>query len=159
MDWSTSANIVEKIIKYEAVHAIQDWDDLRNRLEPPDRRCYAFFHPQLIDEPLIFVEVALTREIPSAVGPLLDKSRQAIEAREATTAVFYSISNTQKGLAGVSFGNFLIKQVVQDLARELPNLKTFVTLSPVPGFAGCVQRVLNAESLSALDEATVQPPA
>ena len=154
IDWNTSANILEKIIKYEAVHAIQDWDDLRNRLEPPDRRCYAFFHPQLIDEPLIFVEVALTKEIPGAIGPLLDKSRQAIAARDATTAVFYSISNTQKGLAGVSFGNFLIKQVVEDLARELPNLKTFVTLSPVPGFAGWVRREMKAEASTAIDEET-----
>jgi malonyl-CoA decarboxylase len=154
IDWNTSASILEKIIRYEAVHAIQDWDDLRNRLEPPDRRCYAFFHPQLVDEPLIFVEVALTKEIPAAIGPLLDKSRQAIEAREATTAVFYSISNTQKGLAGVTFGNFLIKQVVQDLARELPNLKTFVTLSPVPGFAGWVRRELKAEASTAMDEET-----
>ncbi|MBR1276179.1 malonyl-CoA decarboxylase [Bradyrhizobium sp. AUGA SZCCT0283] len=154
IDWNTSASILEKIIKYEAVHAIQDWDDLRNRLEPADRRCYAFFHPQLIDEPLIFVEVALTREIPSAIGPLLDKSRRAIDAREGTTAVFYSISNTQRGLAGVTFGNFLIKQVVQDLARELPNLKTFVTLSPVPGFAGWVKRELKAEASAALDEDT-----
>jgi malonyl-CoA decarboxylase len=152
IDWNTSASILEKIIRYEAVHAIQDWDDLRNRLEPPDRRCYAFLHPQLVDEPLIFVEVALTKEIPGAIGPLLDKSRQAIEAREATTAVFYSISNTQKGLAGVTFGNFLIKQVVQDLARELPNLKTFVTLSPVPGFAGWVRRELKAEASTAMDE-------
>ncbi|MCP3379840.1 MULTISPECIES: malonyl-CoA decarboxylase domain-containing protein [unclassified Bradyrhizobium] len=151
IDWNTSASVLEKIIKYEAVHAIQDWDDLRNRLEPPDRRCYAFFHPQLADEPLIFVEVALTKEIPGAIGPLLDKTRQAIDAREATTAVFYSISNTQKGLAGVSFGNFLIKQVVQDLARELPNLRTFVTLSPVPGFAGWVKRELKAEASTALD--------
>jgi len=154
IDWNTSANILEKIIKYEAVHAIQDWDDLRNRLEPADRRCYAFFHPQLIDEPLIFVEVALTKEIPGSIGPLLDKSRQAIVAHEATTAVFYSISNTQKGLAGVTFGNFLIKQVVQDLARELPNLKTFVTLSPVPGFAGWVKRELKAEASVAIDEET-----
>ncbi|MCP3473449.1 malonyl-CoA decarboxylase [Bradyrhizobium sp. CCGUVB1N3] len=154
IDWNTSASILEKIIRYEAVHAIQDWDDLRNRLEPPDRRCYAFFHPQLVDEPLIFVEVALTREIPGAIRPLLDKSRQAIEAHEATTAVFYSISNTQKGLGGVSFGNFLIKQVVQDLARELPNLKTFVTLSPVPGFAGWVRRELKNEASSAIDDDT-----
>jgi malonyl-CoA decarboxylase len=154
IDWNTSANILEKIIRYEAVHAIQDWDDLRNRLEPSDRRCYAFFHPQLIDEPLIFVEVALTREIPGEIGPLLDKSRRAIAAHEATTAVFYSISNTQKGLAGVTFGNFLIKQVVQDLARELPNLKTFVTLSPVPGFANWVRREMKAELSSALDDDT-----
>src|SRR3954471_14859870 len=97
IDWTTPANILEKIIRYEAVHAIEDWDDLRNRLEPEDRRCYAFFHPQLVDEPLIFVEVALTREIPSAIGPLLDLSRTPIAATDATTAVFYSISNTQKG--------------------------------------------------------------
>jgi malonyl-CoA decarboxylase len=154
IDWDTSANILEKIIKYEAVHTIQDWDDLRNRLEPPDRCCYAFFHPQLVDEPLIFVEVALTKEIPAAIGPLLDRSRRPIEAREANTAVFYSISNTQKGLAGVSFGNFLIKQVVQDLARELPNLKTFVTLSPVPGFAGWIRKELRTEASLAFDDET-----
>lgn len=152
IDWTTSANILEKIIRYEAVHAIQDWDDLRNRLEPPDRRCYAFFHPQLVDEPLIFVEIALTKDIPASIGPLLDKSRRAIAARDANTAVFYSISNTQKGLAGVTFGNFLIKQVVQDLARELPNLKTFVTLSPVPGFAKWARRELKAETSPALDD-------
>ncbi|BAM91423.1 malonyl-CoA decarboxylase [Bradyrhizobium oligotrophicum S58] len=154
IDWTTSANILEKIIRYEAVHAIQDWDDLRNRLQPADRRCYAFFHPQLVDEPLIFVEVALTKQIPGAIGPLLDKERQAIDAREATTAVFYSISNTQKGLAGVSFGNFLIKQVVQDLMRELPNLTTFVTLSPVPSFANWVKRELKAEASTAIDDDT-----
>jgi len=154
IDWNTSASILEKIIRYEAVHAIQDWDDLRNRLAPTDRRCYAFFHPQLVDEPLIFVEVALTREIPAAIGPLLDKSRRAIAASEATTAVFYSISNTQKGLAGVTFGNFLIKQVVQDLARELPNLKTFVTLSPVPGFANWVRREMKSEASRAIDDET-----
>lgn len=135
IDWNTPAAILEKIIRYEAVHAIQNWDDLRNRLQPTDRRCYGFFHPQMADEPLIFVEVALTGEIPAAVGGLLDLDRQPIEAEEATTAVFYSISNTQRGLAGVSFGNFLIKQVVEELKAELPNIRTFVTLSPVPGFA------------------------
>ena len=135
IDWTTPAHILEKIIRYEAVHAIEDWDDLRNRLAPPDRRCYAFFHPQLVDEPLIFVEVALTRSIPDAIAPLLDLSRRAIAAQDATTAVFYSISNTQKGLGGISFGNFLIKQVVEELKQDLPNLQTFVTLSPVPGFA------------------------
>ncbi|WP_323010705.1 malonyl-CoA decarboxylase [Paracoccus sp. (in: a-proteobacteria)] len=135
IDWNTPAAILEKIIRYEAVHAIQNWDDLRNRLQPTDRRCYGFFHPQLVDEPLIFVEVALTKSIPDAVGELLDLKRQPIEADEATTAVFYSISNTQRGLAGVSFGNFLIKQVVEELKAELPNIRTFVTLSPVPGFA------------------------
>jgi len=140
IDWRTPANILEKIIRYEAVHAIQDWNDLRNRLEPTDRRCFGFFHPQLVEEPLIFVEVALTTEIPGAIAPLLAPDRAPIPAKEATTAVFYSISNTQKGLGGVSFGNFLIKQVVEDLKRELPNLKTFVTLSPVPGFAAWLAR-------------------
>lgn len=135
IDWNTPAAILEKIIRYEAVHAIQNWDDLRNRLQPTDRRCYGFFHPQLVDEPLIFVEVALTRAIPETVAPLLDLDRTPIDADQATTAVFYSISNTQKGLAGVSFGNFLIKQVVEELKAELPNIQTFVTLSPVPGFA------------------------
>lgn len=135
IDWTTPANILEKIIQYEAVHEIQNWDDLRNRLQPQDRRCYAFFHPQLPDEPLIFVEVALTADSPRAVAPLLDLTRQPIAAQTATTAVFYSISNTQRGLAGVSFGNFLIKQVVELLKAELPQVKTFVTLSPVPGFA------------------------
>jgi malonyl-CoA decarboxylase len=153
IDWTTPANILEKIIRYEAVHAIQNWDDLRNRLQPDDRRCYGFFHPQLVDEPLIFVEVALTKEIPGAIGPLLDLGRTPITAAEATTAVFYSISNTQKGLGGVSFGNFLIKQVVENLKRELPNLKTFVTLSPVPGFARWLERERKPEESACLDAA------
>jgi malonyl-CoA decarboxylase len=140
IDWTTPANILEKIIRYEAVHAIRDWDDLRSRVEPSDRRCYGFFHPQLVDEPLIFVEVALTREIPDSVGKLLNIGRIPIAADEATTAVFYSISNTQAGLSGVTFGSFLIKQVVEDLKSELPNLKTFVTLSPAPGFAAWLER-------------------
>lgn len=145
IDWTTPANILEKIIQHEAVHAIRDWDDLRSRLEPTDRRCYGFFHPQLVDEPLIFVEIALTKTMPAAVGPLLDLARAAIPAADARVAVFYSISNTQKGLEGVSFGNFLIKQVVEDLARELPGLKTFVTLSPAPGFAAWLNRERKAE--------------
>ncbi|CUA85502.1 Malonyl-CoA decarboxylase (MCD) [Chelatococcus sambhunathii] len=151
IDWTTPANILEKIIRYEAVHEIHDWDDLRRRLEPPDRRCFAFFHPQLVDEPLIFVEVALTAEIPGAIAPLLAKDRKPIAAEAATTAVFYSISNTQRGLGGVSFGNFLIKQVVDDLKRDLPNLKTFVTLSPVPGFAKWLERERGFEASQALD--------
>ena len=134
IDWSSPANVLEKIIRYEAVHEIRDWDDLRRRIDPPDRRCYAFFHPALIDEPLIFVEVALTAAIPSAIGPLLDKERTPLPQSAARTAVFYSISNCQQGLAGISFGNFLIKQVVEVLRRDLPKLDTFVTLSPVPGF-------------------------
>src|SRR5918997_4901680 len=154
IDWTTPANILEKIIRYEAVHAIQNWDDLRNRLEPEDRRCYGFFHPQLVDEPLIFVEVALTREIPAAISPLLDLARTPIAATEATTAVFYSISNTQRGLGGVTFGNFLIKQVVENLKRELPNLRTFVTLSPVPGFAAWLARERMAERSACLDTGT-----
>lgn len=135
IDWRTPANVLEKIIRYEAVHEIQGWDDLRRRLEPADRRCFAFFHPQLVDEPLIFVEVALTTEIPRTIGEVLQPERQVLPAQEATTAVFYSISNCQEGLRGISFGNFLIKQVAEDLRRELPGLDTFVTLSPVPGFA------------------------
>ena len=133
IDWTTPANILEKIIAYEAVHAINDWDDLRRRLQPADRRCFAFFHPAMPDEPLIFVEVALTDAIPGAIETLLSDDRKPIGEREATTAVFYSISNCQRGLAGISFGNSLIKQVAIDLMVSLPNLKTFVTLSPVPG--------------------------
>ncbi|OQM74248.1 decarboxylase [Pseudaminobacter manganicus] len=133
IDWSTPANILEKIIAYEAVHTINDWDELRRRLQPSDRHCFAFFHPAMPDEPLIFVEVALTGEIPGSIDALLSEEREPIAETEATTAVFYSISNCQKGLAGISFGNFLIKQVATDLMQSLPNLKTFVTLSPVPG--------------------------
>ena len=133
IDWSSPANILEKIIRYEAVHEIRDWDDLRRRIDPVDRRCYAFFHPALLDEPLIFVEVALTEQIPGAIAPLLAEDRSPVAIERARTAVFYSISNTQRGLGGITFGNFLIKQVVQELQRELPKLDTFVTLSPVPG--------------------------
>jgi len=134
IDWSTPANILEQIIRYEAVHEIRDWDDLRRRIDPADRRCYAFFHPALADAPLIFVEVALTETIPSAIAPLLAVDREPVAIERARTAVFYSISNTQRGLGGISFGNFLIKQVVEELRRELPKLDTFVTLSPVPSF-------------------------
>jgi malonyl-CoA decarboxylase len=134
IDWSTPANILEQIIRYEAVHEIRDWDDLRRRIDPIDRRCYAFFHPALVDEPLIFVEVALTESIPGAIAPLLAEDRQLVPTERARTAVFYSISNTQRGLTGISFGSFLIKQVVEELQRELPKLENFVTLSPVPGF-------------------------
>jgi malonyl-CoA decarboxylase len=134
IDWSTPANILEQIIRYEAVHEIRDWNDLRRRIDPADRRCYAFFHPALVDEPLIFVEVALTESIPGAIAPLLAADRQSVPVERARTAVFYSISNTQRGLGGISFGSFLIKQVVEELRRELPKLDNFVTLSPVPGF-------------------------
>ncbi|PRY25151.1 malonyl-CoA decarboxylase [Aliiruegeria haliotis] len=133
IDWNTSATLLEKIVAYEAVHEIHDWDDLRRRLHPQDRRCFAFFHPTMPDEPLIFVEVALTKGIPGSIQGLLEEDREELKAEEANTAVFYSISNCQKGLQGVSFGNFLIKQVVMELSQELPNLSTFVTLSPIPG--------------------------
>src|SRR5215469_13249526 len=134
IDWSTPANILDQIIRYEAVHEIRDWDDLRRRIDPVDRRCYAFFHPAMPDAPLIFVEVALTETIPGAIAPLLAEDRQPVPIERARTAVFYSISNTQRGLGGISFGSFLIKQVVEELQRELPKLDNFVTLSPVPGF-------------------------
>jgi malonyl-CoA decarboxylase len=140
IDWSTPAVVLEKIIRYEAVHQIRDWDDLRARIDPPDRRCYAFFHPALVDEPLIFVEVALTREIPGAIAPILELKRERVDPDRANTAVFYSISNCQRGLAGVTFGSFLIKQVVAEVCRELPRLSTFVTLSPAPNFAGWLTR-------------------
>jgi malonyl-CoA decarboxylase len=140
IDWHTPAAILEKIIRYEAVHEIQGWDDLRRRLDPADRRCFAFFHPSLIDEPLVFVEVALMREVPAAIGEVLEEPLSELPAKPATTAVFYSISNCQDGLRGISFGNFLLKQVVEELAREQPALKTFVTLSPVPRFAAWLAR-------------------
>ncbi|MFL5068681.1 MAG: malonyl-CoA decarboxylase [Xanthobacteraceae bacterium] len=140
IDWATPAIILEKIIRYEAVHRIRGWDDLRRRIDPPDRRCYAFFHPALVDDPLIFVEVALTRDIPSGIAPILTSQREAIQPDRATTAVFYSISNCQRGLTGVTFGHFLIKQVAEEISREIPHISTFVTLSPVPGFADWLAR-------------------
>jgi malonyl-CoA decarboxylase len=133
IDWHTPAVILERLIQYEAVHEIQGWRDLRRRLEG-DRRCYAFFHPVLPDEPLVFIEVALTRGMSAAVGPLLDPESPIGDATMANCAIFYSITNCQEGLKGVSFGNFLIKQVVDDLGRDLPRLTTFATLSPIPGF-------------------------
>ena len=136
INWQSPANILEKIIAYEAVHAIDSWDDLRRRLQPADRRCFAFFHPAMPDEPLIFVEVALTKGIPGSIQGLLAEDRTPMTADEADTAVFYSISNCQAGLASISFGNSLIKQVAADLAGELGGLKTFVTLSPIPGLKG-----------------------
>ncbi|MGQ3676088.1 malonyl-CoA decarboxylase [Xanthobacter sp. TB0139] len=164
MHWSTPANVLEKLIRYEAVHEIRDWNDLRARVDTPDRRCYAFFHPALVDEPLIFVEVALTGDIPGAIAPVLDQNRAHLDPRKATTAVFYSISNCQRGLAGVSFGNFLIKQVVEEISHEFSNLTTFVTLSPAPTFRkwldaeraaenSAVLEAADRETLKALDEA------
>jgi len=139
VNWQSPAQLLEKIIAYEAVHTINDWDDLRRRLQPADRRCFAFFHPAMPEEPLIFVQVALTGKIPGSIHEVLAEDREPITAEQASTAVFYSISNCQQGLRGVSFGNFLIKQVANDLAETLPNLKTFVTLSPVPGFINWVR--------------------
>jgi malonyl-CoA decarboxylase len=155
IDWSTPANILEQIIRYEAVHEIRDWDDLRRRIDPIDRRCYAFFHPALVDEPLIFVEVALTESIPGAIAPLLAEDRQLTPTDRARTAVFYSISNTQRGLSGISFGSFLIKQVVEELGRELPKLENFVTLSPVPGFMEWVKQAHDVP-ISDEDRATLE---
>jgi malonyl-CoA decarboxylase len=154
IDWSTPAIVLEKIIRYEAVHEIRGWDDLRRRIDPLDRRCYAFFHPALVDDPLIFVEVALERDIPGAIAPILASGRQHfVEPDKARIAVFYSISNCQRGLSGVSFGNFLIKQVVEEIRRELPKLATFVTLSPAPGFAGWLSNELKNENSPAISAA------
>lgn len=133
IDWRTPAIVLEKLIEYEAVHAVQGWRDLRRRLEG-DRRCFAFFHPQLRDEPLIFIEVALTRGISAQVQPLLDIDAPVAATDQADCAIFYSITNCQEGLRGISFGNLLIKQVAEELKREFPRLQTFATLSPIPGF-------------------------
>jgi malonyl-CoA decarboxylase len=153
IDWSTPAIVLEKIIRYEAVHAIHDWEDLRRRIDPPDRRCYAFFHPALVDEPLIFVEVALTRDMPAAIAPILATGREVVEPDKMRTAAFYSISNCQRGLSGVSFGNFLIKQVVEEINREMPKLATFVTLSPVVSFAAWLKREREDDASTALNAA------
>ncbi len=134
IDWETPANILEKIIEYEAVHEINSWDDLRARLAPIDRQCFAFFHPLIPNDPLIFVEVALTTGIPKSIQKIISLDRQEIEIEDANTAIFYSISNCHNGLLGISFGNFLIKQVANNLKRELPDLNQFMTLSPLPGF-------------------------
>jgi malonyl-CoA decarboxylase len=139
IDWHTPAHILEKLIQYEAVHEINGWDDLRRRLAV-DRRCFAFFHPALPDEPLIFVEVALVKGLASAVQPLLDPSSEVGDPERADTAIFYSISDCQPGLRGISFGNFLIKQVAAELQSELGKVKTFATLSPVPGFRAWLEK-------------------
>jgi malonyl-CoA decarboxylase len=134
VDWKSPAEVLEKLIQHEAVHAIDGWDDLRRRLQP-DRRCFAFFHPQLPNEPLIFVEVALLPEIPAVITPLVDKKAETVhQTSQYKVAAFYSISNCEPGLRGVSMGNFLIKRVAEQLHAEFPGLKTFVTLSPIPGF-------------------------
>jgi malonyl-CoA decarboxylase len=133
IDWRTPAIVLEKLIEYEAVHALQGWRDLRRRLEG-DRRCFAYFHPQLRDEPLIFIEVALTRGMSAHVQPLLDINAPVAGPAQADSAIFYSITNCQEGLRGISFGNLLIKQVAEGLKGEFPHLKQFATLSPIPGF-------------------------
>jgi malonyl-CoA decarboxylase len=140
VDWNSPAQLLEKIIQHEAVHAIDGWDDLRRRLQP-DRRCFAFFHPQLPGEPLIFVEVALVPEMPAAIAPLIEKAARPIESRQFKVATFYSISNCQPGLRGVSLGNFLIKRVAERLHAEFPSIRRFCTLSPMPGFVRWLDQV------------------
>ncbi len=143
IDWSSPAALLEKLVDYEAVHAIKSWRDLKNRLDS-DRRCYAFFHPRMPGEPLIFVEVALVQGLAGSVQRLLDEKAPVQDPRSADTAIFYSISNCQRGLAGISFGNFLIKQVVELLSAELRGLRHFATLSPLPGFRGWLDPLLDA---------------
>jgi len=152
IDWRTSALVLERLIEYEAVHQIQGWDDLRRRLEN-DRRCYAFFHPALPDEPLIFIEAALTAGIVGNVQPLLDPHAPIADPADARCAVFYSITNCQLGLRGVSFGNFLIKQVVEDLSGEFRRIRKFATLSPVPGFRAWLKahRGFMSDALASMD--------
>jgi malonyl-CoA decarboxylase len=147
IDWRTPALVLEKLIDYEAVHAIRGWWDLRRRLEG-DRRCFAFFHPQLPDEPIIFIEVALTRGMSAHVQPLLDQRAPVSSPAQADCAMFYSITNCQEGLRGISFGNLLIKQVAEELKREFPHLRRFATLSPVPGFRRWVEQTGDKETLA-----------
>ena len=157
ISWDTPASVLEKIIEYEAVHAINGWDDLRGRLAA-NRACFAFFHPAIPDDPLVFVEVAFTHELPSAIEPLLAAQQPAANAGEPDTVVFYSISNCHRGLAGVSFGNFLIKQVVEEVVMEHPKVSTFVTLSPIPGFNRWLQSADLRELVDeSLHEAVRQP--
>ena len=150
LSWDSPASLIEKLIKYEAVHDIRSWADLKNRLDS-DRRCYGFFHPRLPNEPLIFVEVALVTDISDSITPLLDESAEASDLTRATTAIFYSISNTQTGLRGVSFGDSLIKHVVETLNDEFPRLRRFATLSPIPGFRSWLNKNC-AQQLELLDE-------
>ena len=147
--WDSPAALLEKLVAYEAVHAIRSWRDLKNRLDS-DRRCFAFFHPRMPDEPLIFVEVALVDGLAGNVQRLLDTRAETSDPRAADTAIFYSISNCQQGLAGISFGNFLIKRVAEQLARDLPSIKNFATLSPIPGLRAHIDGRLKNEGDSAL---------
>jgi malonyl-CoA decarboxylase len=151
LSWDSPASLVEKLIKYEAVHDIRSWADLKNRLDS-DRRCYGFFHPKLDGDPLIFVEVALTDGISDCITPLLDETAAASDLAKATTAIFYSISNCQTGLRGVSFGDSLIKRVVETLKDEFPKLKTFATLSPIPGFRAWLAKQVPAERMAGWDK-------
>src|ERR1700760_4883436 len=151
IDWKSPAALLEKLVTYEAVHAIRSWRDLKNRLDS-DRRCYAFFHPRMPGEPLIFVEVALVKGLAGSVQGLLDEKAPVQDPREADTAIFYSISNCQRGLAGISFGNFLIKRVVEQLSGEFRNLKTFATLSPIPGFRRWLDPLLAAGDANLLSD-------
>jgi malonyl-CoA decarboxylase len=150
IDWRTPALILEKLIEYEAVHEIAGWKDLHRRLAS-DRRCFAFFHPALPEEPLIFIEVALTERISTTVAPLLDPDSPEVDPARADCAMFYSITNCQDGLRGISFGNLLIKQVVHELGREFPRLKTFATLSPVPGFRAWLAGIARDHAVSVPD--------
>ena len=151
--WDTaSAALLEKLIAYEAVHTIESWDDLKNRLDS-DRRCFAYFHPNMPDEPLIFVEVALVNGLANSVQALLDKHAPVQDPRSADTAIFYSISNAQKGLAGISFGNFLIKRVAAQLSQEFSGLKTFATLSPIPGYLSWLQNAITEKKIEQLKPA------
>jgi malonyl-CoA decarboxylase len=133
IDWNSPASLLERLIRYEAVHRIESWEDLKNRLDS-DRRCYAFFHPRMPDEPLIFVEIALVKGLAGSVQALLDPTAEVMDPAQTDTAIFYSINNCQRGLDGIAFGNFLIKRVVEVLGLEFRNLKAFATLSPIPGF-------------------------
>ncbi len=147
ISWQTSALILEKLIRYESVHEINGWADLRRRLEA-DRRCFAFFHPALADEPIIFVEVALSQGLTGELEPLLDINAPVLDPQDADTAIFYSINNCLKGLRNVPFGNFLIKQVVTELAAEFPNIKTYSTLSPLPRFSKALHDSQNEQGLT-----------
>ena len=149
IDWNSPAQMLEKLIAYESVHALTGWDDLRRRLKP-DRRCFAFFHPALEGEPLIFLEVALVRGMAREIQPLLDPDSPEADPAQADTAILYSINNTQAGLRGIAFGNFLIKRVVQELGEELPQLRSFATLSPLPHFASTLRKTL-AKGLPGLE--------
>jgi malonyl-CoA decarboxylase len=158
VDWNSPAQLLEQIIRHEAVHEIDGWDDLRRRLQP-DRRCFAFFHPQLPDEPLIFVEVALVGEMAGAIAPLIDKKSPPLASDTFKVAVFYSISNCQPGLRNVSLGNFLIKRVADELKRELPQLRTFCTLSPIPTLVPWLAKVKTFDTLPGIKPAQAEQAA